>query len=98
MKLLTRLEDLSNILYQDPCAIDSENMGREIVKTLSDNLKNLYNFIEKLDASGLLDANNANLFSLLDARDGFDLYQVGDAINLLNGVKLHALDAESADW
>lgn len=97
MKLLTKLDTLSNVLYQHAGAIDSEKMARELIKTLNDNLKNAYDFINKLDDSGLLDQDNHNLFELLDARDAFDVYQVGDVINLLDGLKIEVIDADKVD-
>lgn len=81
MKLLTNLEDLSKTLYNDPHAVDTKKMARELIKALNDNLKALYQQIEDRDDF-----------------DGVDLYQVGDLINLLDGLKIEVIDAERADW
>ena len=81
MKLLTKLEDLSKTLYNDPYAVDTKKMARELIKALNDNLKALYQQLEDRDDF-----------------DGVDLYQVGDLINLLDGLKIEVIDAEKADW
>lgn len=81
MKLLTNLEDLSKTLYNDPYAVDTKKMARELIKALNDNLKALYQQLEDRDDF-----------------DGVDLYQVGDLINLLDGLKIEVIDAERADW
>lgn len=81
MKLLTNLEDLSKTLYNDPYAVDTKKMARELIKALNDNLKALYQQLEDRDDF-----------------DGVDVYQVGDVINLLDGLKIEVIDAERADW
>lgn len=99
MKLLTNLKDLSKALYNDPYAVDTKKMARELIKALNDNLKNVYNFIDKLDDSGYLDGNfYEQAPETHDARDSFNLEQIGDVINLLDGLKIEVLDAEKADW
>ena len=55
-------------------------------------------------ARELITALNDNLKALYqqledrDDFDGVDVYQVGDVINLLDGLQIEALDAEGADW
>lgn len=99
MKLLTNLEDLSKTLYNDPYAVDTKKMARELIKTLNDNLKNAYDFINKLDDSGYLDGNFYEQEpETHDARDSFNLEQIGDVINLLDGLNIEVIDAERADW
>lgn len=97
MKLLTKLEDFSKILYDDPHAVDTKKMARELIKTLNDNLKNAYKLIDKLDEGGYFDDEINNRF-IYDLRATLDLYQVGDVINLLDGLKIEVLDSEKADW
>lgn len=99
MKLLTNLKELSEALYQDPHAVDSAESARELITALNDNLKNAYDFIDKLDDSGYLDGNFYEQEPKThNARDAFDLYQIGDVINLLDGLRIEALDAEKADY
>ena len=81
MKLLTKLEDFSKTLYNDPYAVDTKKMARELIKALNDNLKALYQQLEDRDDF-----------------DGVDVYQVGDVINLLDGLKIEVIDAKKADW
>lgn len=55
-------------------------------------------------ARELITALNDNLKALYqqledrDDFDGVDVYQVGDVINLLDGLRIEALDAEKADY
>lgn len=99
MKLLTNLNELSEALYQDPHAVDSAESARELIKALNDNLKNAYDFINKLDDSGYLDGNFYEQEpETHDARDSFNLEQIGDVINLLDAVQLETLEAERSDW
>ena len=98
MKLLTNLNELSEALYQDPHAVDSAESARELIKALNDNLKKAYDFINKLDDSGYLDGNFYEQEpETHNARDAFDVYQIGDIINLLDGLRIEALGAEKAD-
>ena len=96
MKLLTKLDTLSNVLYQHAGAIDSEKMAREIITALNDNLKKAYKLIDKLDEGGYFDDEINNRF-ICELRATLDLYQVGDVINLLDGLKIEVIDADKVD-
>lgn len=49
----------------------------------------------------MVNDNLKALYQQLEDRDDFDgvdVYQIGDIINLLDGLKIEVIDAEKADW
>ena len=97
---------MKKIIFYSACMVNDKKMKVKrqgyYIKTEENEFgifKNEYDFINKLDDSGYLDGNFYEQEpETHNARDAFDVYQIGDIINLLDAVQLETLDAERAGW
>lgn len=85
------LEQLSYSIFQDENLMENVEKANDCIKYLTENLKVLYDLIDTLDSEGYFDCDNKlgiNNLEVLKIRDNFDLYQLGDVINLLETIEI----------
>lgn len=95
MKNILKVKTLSKLsvdIYQDDNCIKDVKTANEIIKFLQDNLSKVYKFIETIDENDVVDAYGD--LSINRLRDGFDLYQIGDVINLLDSMEVQPENPE----
>lgn len=86
------LDKFSVDVYNMYPLVDSEDMANKIIADLKDELKTLYEFIECFDnKDGLYKMNSRELSHL---RESFDIYKMGDLINILDLIEVKAKDIE----
>lgn len=98
MKNILQVETLSKLsmdIYQADNCIKDEKMADEILESMIEQLQAISEFVEWLDENDSLTIINRN--TPFDLREKFDLYQIGDVINLLDSMKVKALQKDDEE-
>ena len=98
MKNILQVETLSKLsmdIYQNDSCIKDEKMANEILESMIEQLGIIAKFMEWIDFNDFINDINDNHLSNL--WDEIDLYQIGDVINLLDSMKVKALNKDEQE-